>query len=109
MARRSHGSASGTWRLLRDFLSRGLLRKCRLAIILLRFELFLEDRSQQPPEFTVARGLTALRQILRDIHYVCSIVRRPANTRIHVGPFMFDVQALGVGVEDQVPKIRFRD
>ena len=54
-------------------------------------------------------GSYSLRQIRRDIHDVGPIIRRPADPRIQVGPFMLDVQALGVGVEDQVPEIQFRD
>ena len=78
-------------------------------LVRLRLELFLEDASQQPPEFTVAGRLTALRQIRRDIHDVGSIIRSPTDPRIQVGPLVLDVQALGVGVEDQVPEIQLRE
>jgi len=68
-----------------------------------------EERPQQPPQFAVPGSLTALLEIIRDIHYGGLHLNRAANTCVQMRHLALDIQAFGVCIEDQRATIRVGD
>ena len=68
-----------------------------------------EERPQQPPQFSVPGSLTALLEIIRDIHCGGFHLNRAANTCVQMRHLALDIQAFGVCIEDQRATIRVGD
>jgi len=68
-----------------------------------------EERPQQPPQFAVRGSLTALLEIIRDIHCGGLHLNCAANARVQKRHLALDIQALGVRIEDQRATIRVGD
>lgn len=69
----------------------------------------IEDNSQQTPQLPVAGGLAATPEILLDIHPRCPEVDGSADLRLQVRLVVFDIDVLGVRIEDERPAIRMGD
>src|SRR3954470_564838 len=67
--------------------------------------LLLEQGFEQAPQLAVTSRLASLAQVVGNIQLSCAALSNAGAAHIDVCPSMLDVEALAVGVEDEMPLV----
>ena len=65
----------------------------------------LEQGFEQAPQLAVTSRLASLAQVVGNIQLSCAALSNAGAAHIDVCPSMLDVEALAVGVEDEMPLV----